>query len=143
MDTYVKSRRVMDRRRSAHTRTDGGGYGLGSAAGFDFEYMSQTVGDKFLTVAIQYRIGAFGFASSAEIAHYGVPNAGLHDMHFALEWVQKYIHLFGGDPKQVTIAGESAGGGSVMLMAMANGGTDGTKLWKRAIAASPYLPTQW
>jgi len=105
--------------------------------------MNRVTGDKFMFVAIQYRLGAFGFASSAEIARFGVPNAGAHDMHFALEWVQKYIHLFGGDPAQVTIGGESAGGGSVMMMAMANGGEDGTKLWKRGIASSPYLPTQW
>ncbi len=101
------------------------------------------MGDNAVVVAIQYRLGAFGFASSAEIAHFGVPNAGLHDIHFALEWVQKYIHLFGGNPDQVTISGSSAGGGAVIMMAMANGGQEGTKLWKRGIASSPYLPTQW
>lgn len=105
--------------------------------------MAQTVGNGFTTVLIQYRLGAFGFASSADIKKFGVPNAGAHDIQFALQWVQRYIHLFGGDPDQVTIAGQSAGGGAVMLMAMANNGTRGSSLFKRAIASSPYLPTQW
>ncbi|KAJ0384307.1 hypothetical protein COL922a_008668 [Colletotrichum nupharicola] len=99
--------------------------------------MAKTVGNGFLTVVIQYRLGAFGFASSAEIGHFGVPNAGLHDVRFALEWVQDYIHLFGGDPARVTIAGESAGGGAVMLTAMANNGSDETSLFQRAIVSSP------
>jgi len=98
----------------------------------------------FVTVAIQYRLGAFGFLSSADLVKdgRGVANAGLHDMRFALQWVQKHIEQFGGDPSQITIMGESAGGGAVMLLAMANGGEEGTSLFKRAIASSPYLPTQ-
>ncbi|KAK5659177.1 hypothetical protein OQA88_1267 [Cercophora sp. LCS_1] len=120
----------------------GGGYGAGSAPSFDYSYIGQTVNNGIVSVAIQYRLGAFGFASSAEIAKHGIVNAGVHDMIFALEWVQKYISLFGGDPDQVTISGESAGGGSVMLLTMANGGTHGTKLFRRAIASSPYFPTQ-
>ncbi|KAK0610973.1 carboxylesterase [Immersiella caudata] len=120
----------------------GGGYGLGSANSFDFNYIGQTVDNGFVAVAIQYRLGAFGFLSSAEVAKHGTVNAGVYDMHFALQWVQKYISRFGGDPDQVTITGESAGGGSVMLMAMANGGTEGTKLFRRGISSSPYYPTQ-
>ncbi len=96
-----------------------------------------------MSVVIQYRLGVFGFGASAEVARFGTLNAGLHDIHFALKWVHEYIHLFGGNPDQVTIAGESAGGGAVMTMAMANGGQDGTWLWRRGIASSPYLPTQW
>ncbi|KAM7196238.1 lipase 2 [Naviculisporaceae sp. PSN 640] len=121
----------------------GGGYGLGDAASFDFSQLQKTSGNKFITVAIQYRLGAFGFLSSADLVKQGgVPNAAVHDMRFALKWVQKHIAKFGGDPDQVTISGESAGGGSVMLMAMANGGKEGTKLFRRGIASSPYDPTQ-
>ena len=122
--------------------TDGGGYGLGSANWFDYAQINKAVNNSMISVQIQYRLGAFGFLSSSELAKHGTLNVALHDMRFALQWVQKYISLFGGDPNQVTISGESAGGGSVMLMAMANGGTEGTSLFRRGIASSPYLPTQ-
>ena len=105
--------------------------------------MVMTNNHGFIVVVIQYRLGAFGFLSSAELSHFATANAGLYDMHFSLEWIQNYIHLFGGDPSRVTISGESAGGGAVMLQAMAYGGTDGTKYFQNAIVASPYLPMQW
>jgi carboxylesterase type B len=105
--------------------------------------MVVTNGNGFIYVGIQYRLGAFGFLSSDDVHNNGVANAGLYDMHFALQWVQDQIYKVGGDPRRVTIAGESAGGGGVMHMAMAYGGTDGTKLFTNAIVASPYLPKQW
>ena len=83
-----------------------------------------------LAVVIQYRLGAFGFAASPEIKTRGVLNAGLLDQKFALEWVQKHISKFGGDPRRVTISGESAGGGSVVLHAVAQGGKPGTSLFQ-------------
>lgn len=67
--------------------------------------------------------------SSDEIYRYGTVNAGLLDQTFALQWVQSYIGLFGGDASQVTIAGVSAGAGSAMLQAMAFGGTLGESLF--------------
>jgi hypothetical protein len=78
------------------------------------------------------QLGAFGFLSSDEVFREGVVNAGILDQHFALQWVQAYVGLFGGDPAHVTISGESAGGGSVMLQTMAYGGTLGASLFKNA-----------
>lgn len=76
----------------------------------------------FISVIIQYRLGAFGFLSSEDVKKGGALNAGLLDMNFALKWVQKYATAFGGDPSRVTIAGESAGGAAVLYQSMAYGG---------------------
>lgn len=119
-----------------------GGYAAGSG-GLDFSNLMHTNGDRFLTVTLNYRLGAFGFLSSDEVHFRGTPNAGIHDQQLALQWVQKYIHMFGGDKTQVTIFGESAGGGSVMLHDIAYGGTLGTKLFKNSISSSPYLAFQY
>ncbi|PMD30492.1 inactive carboxylesterase 4 [Hyaloscypha variabilis F] len=119
----------------------GGGYGEGDGTQ-DMSGFINANDNALIVVTIQYRLGAFGFASSSEIKSRGVLNAGLMDQVFALEWLQKNIAQFGGDPDRVTIAGESAGGGSVMLHAIAQDGSLGTTLFKNLISASPYLPTQ-
>jgi carboxylesterase type B len=49
-------------------------------------------------------------------------NAGLHDTRAALEWIKTYISKFGGDGNQITVMGESAGGGIIMHHITANGG---------------------
>ena len=120
----------------------GGGYGAGSGRQ-DLSTIISTNNNSFVGVTIQYRLGAFGFLSSDEVYRRGTPNAGLYDQHFALQWVQSYIHLFNGNVSQVTISGESAGGGSVMLQDMAYGGTLGTSLFTNTISASPFLPMQY
>jgi len=75
--------------------------------------------------------------SSDEVFKNGVVNAGLLDQQFALQWVQSYINLFGGDPAKVTVSGESAGGGSVMLHAIAYGGSQGSTLFKNVSKERP------
>lgn len=120
----------------------GGGYGEGSGA-YDLTPMISSNNNRFIGVDIQYRLGAFGFLSSDEVAQRGVVNAGILDQQMALQWVQQYIHLFGGDNTRVTIFGESAGAGSVMLHDIAYGGTLGTSLFRNSISASPYLAYQY
>ncbi|KAK4936676.1 hypothetical protein LTR66_015304, partial [Elasticomyces elasticus] len=120
----------------------GGGYGAGNGRQ-DLSTIINTNGNQFVGVAIQYRLGAFGFLSSDEVYRNGVVNAGIMDQTFALKWVQQYISQFGGDPRRVTISGESAGGGSTMLQSMVYGGSLGETLFNNVITASPYLPMQY
>ncbi|KAI0394859.1 carboxylesterase family protein [Xylariaceae sp. FL0594] len=92
--------------------------------------------DGLIYVAINYRLGALGWMFGDKFASEGgVVNAGLYDQRLALEWVQKNIHLFGGDPERVTVMGESSGGGSI-LMQMTAYGTGQKAPFKQAITQS-------
>lgn len=98
----------------------GGGYVAGSkdAAGRPVGLIKNSARDSsqkpLIFVALNYRLGAFGFSSGTKfIDQGGVPNAGLLDQRLALNWVQQNIHLFGGNKDKVTVMGESAGGGSI------------------------------
>jgi len=91
-------------------------------------------------VAMNYRLGAFGWLAGPSFQADGTANAGLYDQRFALQWVQDNIHLFGGDKNKVTVIGESAGGGSIMHQITAYGGQQGVP-FKQAIMQSPgFLP---
>lgn len=70
-------------------------------------------------VTINYRLGIFGFLHGRSVAGVAFPTSGneaLLDQVAALQWVQKEIAAFGGDPDNVTIAGESAGGTNVAAL---------------------------
>ncbi|GAM88121.1 hypothetical protein ANO11243_061520 [Dothideomycetidae sp. 11243] len=89
-------------------------------------------------VAPNYRLGAFGWLSGPTFQQDGgLANAGLYDQRKALEWVHENIHLFGGDADQITVFGQSAGGGSIVHQITAFGGNTEKSLFKRAIPQSP------
>ncbi len=84
-----------------------------------------------VVVSMNYRLGAFGFFVNDALDTAG--NAGFEDQILALEWVRDHIADFGGDPANVTIVGESAGGLSVCLHLVAPRSRD---LFARAISES-------
>jgi len=88
-----------------------------------------------IVVSINYRLGVFGFSAFREMANDagGGANFGLQDILAALRWTQRNIGAFGGDPGQVTIAGQSAGAMAVHMLLLSPK-ADG--LFARAIAQS-------
>src|SRR5262245_45555052 len=94
----------------------GGGFiaGDGSEPRYDGASMA---GKGIVAVTVNYRLGVFGFFAHPELTkespNKASGNYGLLDQHAALIWVRLNIAAFGGDPKRVTIAGESAGSISV------------------------------
>ncbi|KAI9822473.1 MAG: hypothetical protein M1827_000192 [Pycnora praestabilis] len=122
----------------------GGGYtagdksGSGNPAGLIQRSENATL-PGVIYVAMNYRLGAFGWLSGPDLQANGTANAGLYDQRLALEWVQANIHLFGGDPNRVTVIGESAGGGSIMHQITAFGGVKAP--FQQAILQSPgFVP---
>lgn len=94
----------------------GGGFVAGDGA--EPRYDGESMAKKgIVAVTVNYRLNVFGFLAhpelSAEAPYKASGNYGLLDQQAALKWVQKNIAAFGGDPKRVTIAGESAGSISV------------------------------
>jgi para-nitrobenzyl esterase len=112
----------------------GGGFTAGSANPYDG---SALAGRGVVVVTVNYRLGAFGFlahpALSGEDRRVGSGNYGTLDQQAALRWVRANAAAFGGDPRRVTIFGESAGGVSVCahLASPLTGG-----LFSRAIVQS-------
>ena len=97
----------------------GGGFqnGDGSEPRYDGESMAR---QGLVAVSLNYRTNVFGFFVHPELTkespHHASGNYGLLDQVAALRWVQKNIAAFGGDPRRVTIAGESAGSISVSAL---------------------------
>jgi carboxylesterase type B len=86
-----------------------------------YDWVAQHPGG-IIGVSITYRLGLFGFLGGSSVASDGALNAGLLDQRAALEWVQRHISAFGGDPNNVSISGESAGGAAVIMQLVAYGG---------------------
>ena len=107
--------------------------GDGSQPAYDGESMAKM---GIVYVSINYRLGVFGFMAHPELSKesgHGSGNYGLLDQLAALKWIQENISAFGGDPRSVTIGGESVGAQSVsahLASPMSN------ELFLRAIAES-------
>ena len=111
----------------------GGGFTQDASRNYDG---SKLAADGAVVVTINYRLGALGFLAHPALASRpGGPagNYGLMDQQAALRWVRHNIAQFGGDPRDVTIAGQSAGGLSVLAHLVSQGSRG---LFQRAIVES-------
>ena len=99
-------------RRPVMVYVHGGGNIAGSAS-YDLSKGTELAARGVVLVTVNYRVGVFGFLRTpeldAESGHGGSGNYGLEDQIAALEWVGRNIARFGGDPRNVTVFGQSAG----------------------------------
>ncbi|TSD95653.1 carboxylesterase/lipase family protein [Skermania sp. ID1734] len=132
---------ASDKPRPVMVFIHGGGYIVGTSALSLYSGVRLVERGDIVFVSMNYRLGPLGYL---DVSSFGSPdrpidsNLGLRDQVAALEWVQRNIAAFGGDPANVTIFGESAGGNAVtslMVTPAAKG------LFHRAIAQSS--PAHW
>jgi len=121
----------------------GGGLQCGYPAEMEFD--GERIARRgIVVVTVNYRVGALGFLTHPQISREqpdAPANFGNLDQQAGLQWVQRNIAAFGGDPEKVTIAGQSAGGGSVMsqLACKANAGLFSNAVVMSAMIFDPYL----
>lgn len=151
LNVWTQRKKRNDEKRPVMVWIHGGGFtqGSGHQPGYDGTALAKR---DVVLVTINYRLGAFGFMAhpalsaesalssestlSSESAHSASGNYAMLDQIAALKWVKNNIANFGGDPDNVTIFGESAGGTSVYLMTA----TPLSKgLFHQAILESPWL----
>ena len=114
----------------------GGGYSSGSSRDFTGQGTSFVHTGQILYVSFNYRLSALGYLDFSRYSTQRRPidgNLGLRDQVAALRWVRENIRAFGGDPRNVTVFGESAGGNAVTTL-LATPSARG--LFARAIAQS-------
>lgn len=114
----------------------GGGFSAG--AGSDYDARRLAVGGNVIVITVNYRLGIFGF-----FAHKGLDgggNFGILDQIEALHWVRRNAAHFGGDPNNVTLFGESAGGMSTCALLTS---PEAEGLFERAIVQSGACLLEW
>ena len=139
LNVYVPATAAPGARLPVMVFLHGGRYWTGRASENQGEYLANR--ENVIVVTPAYRLNAFGFLADARQAEAGHANAGIQDQQMALRWIARHIGAFGGDPARVTLFGESAGAGSVLMHLLAESSKD---LVHRAILQSTWqwrLPT--
>ena len=114
----------------------GGGFSGGSAGGHVYDGTNMANDHDVVFVGLNHRLNAFGFLYLPEIGgekYAQASNVGMMDVVMALEWIRDNIEVFGGDPDNVTILGQSGGGSKVSTLL---GMPAAQGLFHRAIAQS-------
>ena len=113
----------------------GGGQYSGEASQPEYE-LTSFARDGAVAVSFNYRLGALGFYDFSSYSEEFESNCAISDMIMALKWVKRNIEVFGGDPENVTLCGESAGGTCVMALL---GAPQARECFRRAVIMSGVL----
>ena len=129
----------LDDRRPVFVWLHGGGFAIGHAGASLYSGERLAAAADAVVVTVNYRLGSLGWLGHPDLA--AAPDApaanwGLLDQIAALEWVRDNIAAFGGDPAEVTLAGQSAGALSAMDLLVAPGAAG---LFRRVVLQSPPL----
>jgi acetylcholinesterase len=115
----------------------GGSFVVGSHASFDGAVFVERSAQPLMVVTAQYRLGVLGTLPSEFMEEKGLLNLGLRDQKEMLKFMQQYAEYFGGDPKKITLGGQSAGGHSVGIHLFHDYNEDeGKPLFHQAIMSS-------
>ncbi|XP_070160420.1 juvenile hormone esterase-like isoform X2 [Polyergus mexicanus] len=130
------------RKRPVMVWIHGGGFSIGSGDAFIYgpDYI---VRKDVVLVTLNYRLGVLGFLNLNDEVATG--NQGMKDVVMALRWVQKNISKFTGDPENVTIFGESAGGAIVHYLTLSplSEGLFHKAISQSGVAANPWAFNEW
>ncbi len=124
------------KRRPVVVWVHGGGFFMGAGANYDARRLAER-GD-VVVVTLNYRLGVFGFFGMPGLE--GAGTFGLADQQAALRWVRTNIGAFGGDPRNVTVAGQSAGAMSVCAQLTS---PRAAGLFDKAVLQSGSCATEW
>jgi para-nitrobenzyl esterase len=129
----------LDDRRPVFVWLHGGGFAIGNAGASLYSGERLAAAADAVVVTANYRLGSLGWLGHPDLA--AAPNApaanwGLLDQIAALEWVRDNVAAFGGDPAEVTLAGQSAGALSAMDLLVA---PTAAGLFRRVVLQSPPL----
>ncbi|PSK34448.1 Secreted lipase [Elsinoe australis] len=135
---YAPSNATADSKLPVFLYFQGGGFNTNSDPNLNGSGIIQAGDMQMVFVTLNYRVGPWGFLSGEEITSKASNNNGLKDQRKALQWVNKYISRFGGNPDHVVIGGGSAGGASVTLQLAAYNGTDSGLFHGTAASAQSF-----
>lgn len=137
LDVYAPTNATTDSKLPVFVFIQGGGFNDNANPNLNGTGLIKASSNSIVVVTLNYRVGPYGFLANRKQA---VANNGLRDQRKALEWVQKYISRFGGNPDHVVLGGASAGAASVAYHMMAD--KDGKrKLFHAAAAESVSFGT--
>lgn len=122
IDVYAPTNATQQSRLPVYFYIQGGGFNGNTNPNYNGKGLILASGMNIVVVNFNYRVGPYGFLAGREVAKRASLNNGLKDIIKALEWVQKYVSQFGGDPDHVVVGGSSAGAAAITLLLTAYGG---------------------